>query len=669
VFPFEAIAAPYIYPKPVNIDMGCLPDTRVIKKIRQRFKYSRDEYGQRKIEEISQVDLNGDNKCEYYTKGWGGRRRSSPSRVFYDSNGNEIADIEGYEGSFSYGEAKNGYPRILVETWGGGHTNIIYTTNVYSFNGSEYVCEFCTDNSHGGYQDLAKKAYDKKDYELAGIFYWNAYRMFSSRRLSDASNLAVALIKQEKLSQAISLLEKHLAQSDEQITRGEGEPCYIDNCSPSPSRLAKMKSSAYFNLGLANEKAGNAKEAAKNYGIAKRLKSIESGADNHPMNNLSLKARIMYDGELIRNISQEDIAVYLDNDPPRRNLSSNNSTSAYRTEYNNGVYEVYGLKLKPGEHELRVEVDINKNNPLSLYPGDLYRFQKFIVANDVPVELDVNLLKIIHLLKPLDNLNKRSVYGCSHLDDMPVVDSPVSFVWDSVDEAAIYDYKIWDITCLSKSNRMTSQLIEKSSTSKNRFSKNLLESSPRQYYEFSLSAQKNGKKIGSYIGITNFKVGDANKINKEISIGSKSTGLNSTKVLSPSRPEIIILWQGPVGEAAAETLLSKITELGYPSKIAPMTWNRDADLKIYVKTELKERNSYYISEDTKERKDVILTDTSVDITAEDNNSVVLLQQHMMHPFAKRIEEGLDEAARNLVKRELPEFEKKFETALDNLRNH
>jgi hypothetical protein len=131
-------------------------------------------------------------------------------------------------------------------------------------------------------------------------------------------------------------------------------------------------------------------------------------------------------------------------------------------------------------------------------------------------------------------------------------------------------------------------------------------------------------------------------------------------------PKIVVLWKGPVGEAAAQTLLAHLTEQGYPAKIVPFSWKGEADLKLYVKTELKEQKTTITDPRTKQQEKIIVTNTSIDIHAEDKDGFVLLQQHLSHPFAIRIKEGLGEAARNLVKAHLAEFDKKLEMALQNL---
>lgn len=137
-------------------------------------------------------------------------------------------------------------------------------------------------------------------------------------------------------------------------------------------------------------------------------------------------------------------------------------------------------------------------------------------------------------------------------------------------------------------------------------------------------------------------------------------------VVSPKHPIIVVLWEGPVGEVAAQTILSRITELGHPARIVALPWEGTADLKLYVKTNLNERVAKSVDPNTKNIDEFIVTDTTIDIYGEDMQGLALLQQHLNHPFAIRINAGLGEAARNLMGNHLLEFEKKFEVALKNL---
>ncbi|GAA5523648.1 hypothetical protein Maes01_00197 [Microbulbifer aestuariivivens] len=196
LFASAVVAAPYQYPKIVNVDTSCTASDEEIAKINEKYFGYPDCSPEI---EIKPVDLNGDMKCEFYvTADWGRRCTSVTTIVSSKENGfKNIGNLNGGAINTS-AEKKNGYYRLINYTWGGHRTNIIYTANVLYFDGSSFECEFCKDNSSGGYMDLAKKAYDKKDYALAEIYYWNAFAMNGERKLSDANNLSLAYLKNGK---------------------------------------------------------------------------------------------------------------------------------------------------------------------------------------------------------------------------------------------------------------------------------------------------------------------------------------------------------------------------------------------------------------------------------------------------------------------------------------
>ncbi len=245
-----AYSEAYRYPETVNLNVKCKADIKTIEILEQEYSYNQD--CPNSVAKVSSLDLNQDGLCEYYvTSDWG--RRCTPVTDLVKIDPNKITPILNFNGEpiDVYGPIKNGYPKLIHYTWGGHRTNIIFTANVYVFNGEKYVCEFCKDNSHGGYIDLAKKSYDEKDYFHAEIYYWNAYVINKKSRLSDANNLSLVYIKQKEYQKAINLLEKHLSLSDTKIKESESTPCYTGACTISDKKLNRLKSSAHHNKKLA----------------------------------------------------------------------------------------------------------------------------------------------------------------------------------------------------------------------------------------------------------------------------------------------------------------------------------------------------------------------------------------------------------------------------------
>ncbi|WP_444926892.1 tetratricopeptide repeat protein [Microbulbifer sp. TRSA002] len=226
-------AKDYIYPsfKDINIDK-CNIDTKTIAEV--EVNYSSIDLGDSGLATAEAVDLNRDGVCEILL--------SPPSA--YIGNGNAFTtilivknnsyqpsgDIQWGKRSWWYGEAKNGYPRIFVKTYIGHRTNPIYVTDVYSYNGSNYIKEFDSQYSHGQFMDLGLKAYKSKKYNAAEKWYLNAYRMNQESSLGDANNLALVYIRLNRCDEAVNLLERHLKLPDNSEKHIKSAKYNLDLC-------------------------------------------------------------------------------------------------------------------------------------------------------------------------------------------------------------------------------------------------------------------------------------------------------------------------------------------------------------------------------------------------------------------------------------------------------
>lgn len=259
--PGVAVSEPYVFPEKVEYDGSCSPRQESLDVIREDYvaapHCSTEKSDSIKVKEI---DLNGDGECEFFvSRAWG--RRCVGKTDIVDMNDGDPESLYSYMGGVSqaFASRRNGYIRLIHYTLGGHRVDPVYTAQVYYFNEGEYWCELCVDNSHGGYMDVAKEAYKNENYELAEIHYWNAYALNGESKLSDANNLALAYIKQEKYQKAIDLLQEHLAQDDETIAEQEAKNCYGGRCKPDNEELRELKEAARFNLRLAREgRAGKA---------------------------------------------------------------------------------------------------------------------------------------------------------------------------------------------------------------------------------------------------------------------------------------------------------------------------------------------------------------------------------------------------------------------------
>lgn len=245
LFPSTGWTEIYLYPDKVerNIDCDLPPET--IAAIEYRYSDSGAVPAHTGIAKAKPVDLNADGTCEVYLD----------HASMNEGNGNPFTSILGLEkgeyvqlaaiyGEFThwwYGTPRTGYLKIIVGENAGSKGNPIFVTDVYYFDGSRYVKEFDSEFSHGRYMDLGQEAYQRQDYVTAEKYYLNAFRMRSEQDPVDANNLSLTWIKQGKLDAAHNLLDRVLAGA----------------------KRKKVRSAAYYNLGLLEEARNNAPAAAE----------------------------------------------------------------------------------------------------------------------------------------------------------------------------------------------------------------------------------------------------------------------------------------------------------------------------------------------------------------------------------------------------------------------
>jgi len=146
----------------------------------------------------------------------------------------------------------------------------------------------------------------------------------------------------------------------------------------------------------------------------------------------------------------------------------------------------------PGHYTIHVEVYENKDSP-ARFPGDYDVFHHFVVTDDGPLELDVDVLKLIHVTLPWDNT--KDLYGMllRPRAEKPVVGTTVTFQWDPLVPAAEYGYEVYP----AHSNPYTRlNIVVSGTTSNTSVTLHLPLSAPEQYYEFWLTALRAGHQIG-----------------------------------------------------------------------------------------------------------------------------------------------------------------------------
>ncbi len=157
--------------------------------------------------------------------------------------------------------------------------------------------------------------------------------------------------------------------------------------------------------------------------------------------------------------------------------------------YSNGEFEFRGLP--PGTYGASIQLDTNEKNPSS-FPGDLRAWQQFAVVQDADTVMRVDLLKIIHIVKPEDNnLVLRNWNRCCE-DGKPLHTRDFHLEWTSLGKDVFYDYKINRLICPYQAV----ESVASGTTDQTSVKLNLPSSKPKEYYLLELYARKEGRRIG-----------------------------------------------------------------------------------------------------------------------------------------------------------------------------
>ncbi len=198
---------------------------------------------------------------------------------------------------------------------------------------------------------------------------------------------------------------------------------------------------------------------------------------------LAVKGILEFDNELLSDISRVEPRFWF------RNEATGKVAGAV-AEYKAGEYEVYGLE--PGNYGMSINVDLNPANPL-MYPGDLRTWKTFSVSEKNPTRLNLNLTKLIYLIKPVDNGRQIPGWG-GKCQNTPSISGPVTFEWKPLADNVYYDYSISKPTCKPFS---FGKAIASGSTQDTKVTIPLEASSSNSIYLFKLNARKDGRTIGS----------------------------------------------------------------------------------------------------------------------------------------------------------------------------
>jgi len=159
------------------------------------------------------------------------------------------------------------------------------------------------------------------------------------------------------------------------------------------------------------------------------------------------------------------------------------------------------VRPAPGTYTLHVEIDENQDNP-ARFPGDYDVFQQFEVTSDMPVVLNVDVLKLMRITFPWDN-NKnldgmltRPPAGKPVIETLPrsrTHTATVTFRWDPVVPDAEYSYVLF--TARNAPYQRGPEVF-RGTTRNTQVTLRMPLSQADWYFGFELSAQKDGRQIG-----------------------------------------------------------------------------------------------------------------------------------------------------------------------------
>lgn len=196
-----------------------------------------------------------------------------------------------------------------------------------------------------------------------------------------------------------------------------------------------------------------------------------------------VKGRITYDGAAIDKLTPVQPKFWC------RDEDKNVAVSA-QIQYRNGFFII--KEIPPGNYGLSVDIDANPENP-HMYPGDYRAWTRFSVMEGSKTEHDVELSRILHLVSPQDNGNVMQHWD-AECEEKTLLPAPVVLSWEPLGDDVYYDYQIARMGCAPY---RTLDAMAGASTRETTVSVELPQSRPQEFYQFSVTARKNGKTIGT----------------------------------------------------------------------------------------------------------------------------------------------------------------------------
>ena len=171
-----------------------------------------------------------------------------------------------------------------------------------------------------------------------------------------------------------------------------------------------------------------------------------------------------------------------------RNEGTGKAVTA-EVEYRNGSFRFIGLE--PGSYGVQATIDDSMNNP-SMHPGDLYSWTPFTVREKGNHQVDINLLRVIHMSAPENNEGAMPNWSIE-IPKMTVLSgSDIKIRWDSLGKNVFYDYEISKM-----GDRYQFQSSAASgTTTETEVTVKLPATSEREYYLLTIKARKDGRPVG-----------------------------------------------------------------------------------------------------------------------------------------------------------------------------
>lgn len=177
--------------------------------LRQAKEWNYQPFSKFYEDNVQSVDIDQDGQCEYILKYYdGGANIQEEIYRMVDSKLIKIAYF--WEGTYSWRAPYRGWPQILLHYYTGRKTNPIWQFSLYRFDGDEYVRYYDPGLTAGALRDLGLQKYHEGSLETAELYFRNVLTVYGNESTVDVNNLALALMKQNKLEEANALLTTEL---------------------------------------------------------------------------------------------------------------------------------------------------------------------------------------------------------------------------------------------------------------------------------------------------------------------------------------------------------------------------------------------------------------------------------------------------------------------------